>query len=493
MAEAYHLPPNSLREDPLLGRSPVAWRVEVNGEVTSALEEGLKRRIRRAVGQGANLLILELHCGGGDTVAASDLAKFFRNLTDGDGKMPVMTVAYIPENAPDTATFLALGCTEIVMNKNAETGDFTAFLYETRDGQKVPVETDKLKMESLVGLAQSQGYPPLLARGMLDRQVTIHHVVSQRGQHEWRFITGDELEEDKRSPEPKWGKAMLVKEGGPNGRSLVLKADDAKKLGLARYVVDGLPEVYALYGLNAEQVRQSRTDWLDDVATFLRMPIVSVFLVMIGITCLILELKVPGIGLPGVVAAICFVLFLWSHAPQISGQMTVLAIMLFALGLILLGLEIFVLPGFGVAGISGVVLVFGSLGLVVYGHWPQSSYEWVGFGKTLAPFSLSVIGAAISAFVLVRYLPNIPIANRLILKPEAEGGNLLAEETANPHSGYAALLGAIGVAATPLRPAGKVQFGDDFVDVLAEGSYIVPGTRVQVIEIEGNRVVVKEV
>jgi len=61
------------------------------------------------------------------------------------------------------------------------------------------------------------------------------------------------------------------------------------------------------------------------------------------------------------------------------------------------------------------------------------------------------------------------------------------------HAEYQALLGAIGVAATPLRPAGKTQFGDTFVDVVADGGYIMPGTRVQVIEVEGNRVVVKEV
>ena len=147
----------------------------------------------------------------------------------------------------------------------------------------------------------------------------------------------------------------------------------------------------------------------------------------------------------------------------------------------------------GVAGISGILLVLGSLGLVAYGHWPRSNEEWVGFGQKIGPFGISILGALALAFILARYLPNIPYVNRLILKPHDEAGEFGDEMADSVHPDMAALLGAIGVAATPLRPAGKVQFGDDFVDVVAEGSYVLPGTRVQVVEIEGNRIVVKEV
>jgi membrane-bound serine protease (ClpP class) len=96
-------------------------------------------------------------------------------------------------------------------------------------------------------------------------------------------------------------------------------------------------------------------------------------------------------------------------------------------------------------------------------------------------------------------LPSIPYASRLILKPPAEAHDGFDGDEAAAAAGeglqpeLAALLGAIGVAATALRPAGIARFGDDFIDVVSEGSYIAAGTRVQVVEIEGNRVVVKEV
>src|SRR5262249_43328379 len=142
---------------------------------------------------------------------------------------------------------------------------------------------------------------------------------------------------------------------------------------------------------------------------------------------------------------------------------------LFLLGLILLAIEIFVLPGFGVCGISGIVLILGSLALMTYGKWPADGSEWLSLSKKLAPFGMSLMGSVVLAIVLVRYLPSIPYINRIILKPQVDEEGT-AEVPLDPaQAKLAALLGAIGVAATPLRPAGKVQFGEEFVDVIAEG------------------------
>lgn len=492
VAEAYQLPPASLREDPLEGRTPVTRRFEVRGQVTKALVEGLQRRVRKEVGRGANFILLQLDCRGGDTQAARDLAEFLRTLKDDHGEYPVMTVAYIPERAPDTATFIALGCSEIVMGPNAEIGDFESVLYERRGNARVPAEEAvyQVKRDSLVGLAEVQGYPPLLFRGMLDKKVTIYRVHSLKGQSEWRLVTQEEWDDDQ-AGEKHWGNRELIKPGGADGVFLKLKAQKAKELGVAQEVVEDLPALYKHYGLR--HVRDVGPDWLDNFAAFLRLPAVAVFLVMVGIACLILELKMPGLGLPGVIAALCFVLYFWAHS-QLAGQITMLAVLLFVLGLILIGVEIFILPGFGVTGISGVLLLLISLGLVTLEKKPETSQEWISFGSTLGTFGLGLFGAVLVAMVVAWYLPHIPYASRLVLKPPSEEEELLEEDEVQVvHSEYGRLLGAIGVAVTTLRPAGMARFGDDFVDVMAEGSYIHPGGRVQVVEIEGNRVVVKEV
>jgi membrane-bound serine protease (ClpP class) len=232
-------------------------------------------------------------------------------------------------------------------------------------------------------------------------------------------------------------------------------------------------------------------DWLDELASFLRHPVVAVFLVMLGITGLILELKIPGFGLPGVVAALCFVLYFWAQS-QLAGHLTMLAVLLFLLGLVLIGVEIFLIPGFGVTGVSGIVLVLVGLALATLVKKPETTQEWVDFGTTLSQFGASLIAAVVAALALAWYVPHIPWANRLVLPPPS-GTDADGESTDGLDERLVALLGAIGEAATILRPAGKARFGEEYVDVVAEGSYVEAGARVQVIEIEGNRIVVKEV
>jgi membrane-bound ClpP family serine protease len=477
----YNLPRTSLQQP--LDR-PVAWRVVVSGPIDAKLKEQIDRRIRRALGQKANLLILQLECGdGASQTPAHELALILAHLNDNRRDNPVKTIAYVTEQARNTATFLAFACDQIVMDPKARLGDFDRFV-QTHPGVEATTRAN------LMEVAGKQHYPVILAEGMLSEDLRIHKARSKRGESREEFVSEQQLKTQKDDKDNLlWESKEVIK---PAGKYLTLDADTARSLGVARAVVRNLDELYDLEGVSPSDVRTADTDWLDDLGDFLRHPWTSVVLVMMGITCLILELKMPGVSLPGVIAAVCFVLFFWSHS-QLNGQIVWLALLLFILGLLLIGLEIFVLPGFGVSGISGILLVVAGLGLVAYGHWPRSEVEWRGFGQAVAPFGISILGALAAVFVLARYLPSIPLANRLILQPQSEADELSGEAPDAVQAELAALLGAIGVAATPLRPAGKVQFGDAFVDVVAEGCFVQPGTRVQVVEIEGNRVVVKEV
>lgn len=474
VAEAYQMPARSLREDVLQGREPVVWTVEARGVLNRLLEERIKRRIDHARGQHANFIILNLACGGGDPVAASALADYLRNLKDNEGRHPVMTVAHLTADAHDNALFVALGCNDIVMDKGAHLGGFEA----VADGE--------LLARALEQLAARRDYPPLLVRALIDAKGTVYHVRDTKSGAR-RFVRGEELAELNRAGR-NW------EPDGPNpikedGKLLVLDAPRAAELGLSRYTVDGPDAIYEKYGLEKTRIHQADGDWFEAFAAFLRNRLVATFVVMIGITCLILALKIPGIGVPEVIAALCFVLFFWAHA-QLA--FTWLAVLLFLLGLVFIALEIFVMPGVAVLGFSGVAMVLAGLGLATLERWPHTESEWVSTFGNLGQFGLAFLGAVFAAVALARYLPNIPYANRLVLAPPGERGEEAATESpeASPH---AALLGAIGVAATTLRPAGMARFGDNFVDVIAEGTYVPPGNRVQVIEVEGYRIVVKEV
>lgn len=486
VAEAYQLPAASLREDPLLGGSPVVGKVTLTGPVTMGMYESLKRGIRQAIAgrdrKHANFILLQLECGGGDLDAAYSIAKLLRTQMQDSGEAPIKTVAYVPRRAPDTAAIIALGCNEIVLGKGAEFGDFSNF------AGPPGTPPNQLRIEALRKLALEQNYPPLLVQGFLDRDLTLHYAKSIRGVGEWKLLDDDELKRDRDGKEPRWEVRTLVK---PPNQLLVLNAETAKDIGLVRHVVDGVPQLYEAVDIKESQVSPIGNDWLDDLAYFLRRPEMTVLLVLVGFICLFIELKIPGISFPGVIAALCFVLLFWANT-QFVGEIPWLAILLFLLALVLIALEIFVLPGFGVVGVSGAVLLILSLALVAMDQQPRTSQEWAQFGGWIATFAGSLVAAIVAAFTFIWYLPNIPYLNRLILKPALAGADGVGEEEATQPP-LARLLGDIGVAATPLRPAGKVKFGDEYVDVVSEGTFVPEGTRVQVIEIEGMRIVVKEV
>jgi membrane-bound serine protease (ClpP class) len=332
----------------------------------------------------------------------------------------------------------------------------------------------------LLPLAKEQGYPPLLFEATLTKDMVLYRVKTKEGEE--RLVT------DKDLPDPSLQKISRL-EAAP-GHFLKINAALADEFHIAQSVdIGSLAALYANYGIDSQHLRVARDDWLEQVAEFFREPIVNFVLIMVGIVGLIMELKLPGTTVPGVIAAICFVLFFWAYS--FVGQFTLLAVLLFVLGLVLIGLEIFVLPGFGFTGISGIVLLVSSLVLVTLERMPQTSQDWVNLGSTFGTFGLSLVAALAAAFLLAWYLPSIPYANRLVLRPPSDEQ---PDQSAGGHSAVdPALLGAMGFAATPLRPAGKAQIGDDFLDVIAEGDYVQPGSRVQIIEIEGNRIVVKEI
>jgi membrane-bound ClpP family serine protease len=277
------------------------------------------------------------------------------------------------------------------------------------------------------------------------------------------------------------------------GQLLKLNATQAADLGVARFTVDTRDPnaVYALYGVEPGKVREATPGWLDRFAEFIQLPVVTVLLVVIAFTGLILELKVPGLTVPGIIAALCFILVFWAHS-RFSGEVFMLAMLLFIMGLVLIGLEIFVLPGFGAPGIVGILLMFAGLGLVTFERVPQTGAEWGSFGMKMSTYMFAAIGSFVLAFTIARFLPRVPYANRMMLAPPTDA--VSGSESVLPGGSEAAsLLGAVGTANTPLRPAGVVRFADKFVDVVSDGGFIPAGSRVQVVAVEGTRIVVKEV
>jgi membrane-bound ClpP family serine protease len=483
VAELYGLM-SGVRDDPIEGRNPEPFVWTLTGEVDGAMRESLGRVLKDIRRRGGNVLILVPNVGGNDLPAARALADDLIK-AQADPDHPLQVIGFIPETAGAAATVVALGCTDIVMSRpkpgtdgeEAVIGDFEAYLKTARP------EDAAANLASIKELAANQQYPPVLIDGMFKKDIEILRVTGKADQRLRRFMTRDEFERNKAD----WAEGPTVK---PKGQLLKLTASQAAEYGLARLTVEGtdVREVTAAYGY--PPAKNPDPGWLDRFAEFLRLPVVTVLLVVIGFTGLILELKVPGLTVPGILAALCFILVFWAHS-RFSGQTFVLALLLFLLGLVLIGIELFVLPGFGAAGIFGILCMLAGLALVTLDRIPETGAEWGGLGLRVSQYLFAFMGAIALAIFIARFLPKLPGANRLVLNAPADAGSP-AEDL--PGAGEAAeLLGAIGTTNTALRPAGVVRFGDKFVDVVSDGGFVPAGTRVQVILVEGTRIVVKEV
>src|SRR5262249_6463443 len=158
------------------------------------------------------------------------------------------------------------GCTEIVMHKDARLGDFERYLTTVRDAGLV--------RKTLEGLANEQGYPQLIARGFLERDLVLHRVRTRKTPIERQIITAEDLARDKQGEQP-WSDEGRIKDADtrlPQAPAL------PRELGVARTVTQDPAEMYVLYGLDPAEVRLTGPDWLDRISEWLRQPIVAVFL-----------------------------------------------------------------------------------------------------------------------------------------------------------------------------------------------------------------------
>jgi membrane-bound serine protease (ClpP class) len=200
------------------------------------------------------------------------------------------------------------------------------------------------------------------------------------------------------------------------------------------------------------------------------------------------ELQTPGVGFAGLMSFIGAALFFAPH--YMMGLVESWEIVLFGLGVILLLAEIFVIPGFGVAGISGLILVIGSLMAALIGNVGLDFPAQGAINQALGTMAITLVLLGVFVFSLARYLPNSRSFNRLVLAPElssAEG--YTAAET------DLGIMGATGRAITPLRPAGTVELAESNrrIDVVTGGEFIQPGTLVRVVDVRGSRVEVRTV
>jgi membrane-bound serine protease (ClpP class) len=474
LARALDLAPESIEEDLALSENWTPIGVTLKGPITSDKVRRVQRIIEDAIrDRRINLVILEIHSPGGSISESIQLANF---LGPALKKEQVHTVAYVPSEARADASLVALACSQLVVHPEAILGG---------PGGAQPSKDDLDLLRKVAknpeGPWAHRGWSSVLA--MVDADMEMYEYV-RRGQRQ--LFSLEEMEElSKRDPTAaQWIKGQRVSIRGG------LKGAQAGQLGLADFVVRDFAELQKEFSLE-EGVPWAEPGWAQHLIDLLARPEVAGLLLAIGFFALYFELHTPGVGLGGFIATVCFLLFFWSRF--LGGTAGWLEVLLFLAGVACLLLEIFVLPGFGIFGLGGGLLIIASLILASQTFViPRNEYQVHQSMQSLMILIGAFGGVLILAWMTRKWLPRMPVLGRMFLPPpEPEEAEQIRQR--ERLADYTHLVGAVGIATTRLVPSGKARFGNELVDVTAEGELIERGQKIIVTEVQGYRVIVRPV
>jgi len=450
--------------DPSLDGGWKAAQIVLAGPITADSVARARQQIERAVADGVNFLCLRVDSAGGSPeqslVLANRLAAF--------DSARVRTVAYVPRQARGDAALVALACDELVMHPDAVLGGEGDASIGGRQATAVTASWRE-------GVAKQRERSWSLPVAVVVPGIDVEQATQQEtGRVE--YFSAEELAA--RDDRDSWKVGAKVGTG-----PIQLTGRSAESFGLATHVVDGFDGLVKTYGLTGD-IALSEPGWADRLLDALASPGLAWLLLLIGGAGLYIELHTPGFGLGGFVSMVAFIVYFWSQ--YLHGTSGWLEVMLFLAGLFCLAAEIFVLPGFGVLGLGGGVLLIASLVLASQSFvLPTNDYQIRQLQWSLLGILGAAVGVSLLGVLLRRWLPSTPVLRNVLLEPPSAVDDTLEED------GLEALIGMEGTTTTRLAPAGKARIDGRVREVTSDGSLVEPGTPVRVVEVRSGRVLVK--
>lgn len=423
--------------------------VPVKGEIERGLAYFVTRSIREAEENKAKALIIHMDTHGGDLMSTETIMEALLDCS-------VETYTFVDKKAFSAGAFIAAATKHIYMAPASVIGAATPIAMGPAGS---PQDTGKAVEEKITSgvralmaaAAEKNNHPRKIVEAMVDRDVEIKGVIEK-------------------------GKLL----------TLTSKEAEKKKIGLSEGTIENLDALIKKIGGENVQVVSTEISWSEKIARMVTSSGVRGLLLMLGLLGIYVELKAPGFGFGGTTALICFAFFFFGH--YIAGLAGWEELLLFTIGFTLLSIEIFVLPGFGIAGLSGIALILSSFvlamtsvrGIPAIPWWNQNQYEQAFYSVGIA-----ISGSIALGFLGFKYfLPKTHIWGKISLE------NAETKEKGFTVTSFEKFLGEVGLAQTMLRPSGKAMFGEEILDVVTEGDMILKDTKVKIIRVEGNRIVV---
>ncbi len=487
--------------------------VPVEGMINDVTLRSMKLRIEKAHNQGAQIIVLRMDTYGGLVTSALDISDYLKNLD-------LPTYTWVNPKAISAGALIALATDGIVMSPRSKIGD-CAPIQAGPQGAQPMGKTEREKIETIIreefrDSAQRNGYNEILCEAMITLGPAIYLIQHKEDESKKIFVRSGDLGKYKLKPpseaDERGGFLGLLKSAPSEwrivekvlekDRLLTLSQDEALRYGFTRAIVADESELSAHFNTRPDIVTY-RQDWSEQLAAWLTSPVVQSIIFLLFLLGAYMELQTPGLGLGGIVAVVCLVIML--GAPYLTGLAEVWELVLILIGVALLAVEIFLIPGFGLPGISGLILIFTGMMMAFVqsepgngGFIPTLPGTWAQLRMAVATLIGTLIAACVMFYFLSRHYGAIPVLNKLVLHESQRRSATVAETGASSRvestTGQTTIrVGQTGAAVTPLRPSGRVEIDGFIIDALASGEWVQPGSKVVVTEVQDCRIVVEEV
>jgi membrane-bound serine protease (ClpP class) len=424
-------------------KKQIIYQFSIEEEIAPPAVRTTNKAIEEAKRLNANYILIEMDTYGGLVDAADSIRTKILHC-------PIPVCVFIKNNAASAGALIALACDSIYMSAGATIGAATVV---DQTGNQVPDKYQSYMRKKMRATAEMNKRNPEMAEAMVDPDVVIPGVID-------------------------------------SGKVLTLTTQEAIKYGFCDAEVSSTEEIMKLLGIENYDIIKHTPSVIDKIIGFLIKPLISGLLIMIIIGGIYFELQSPGIGFPLGAATVAAILY---FAPlYLEGLAENWEILIFLLGIVLVGIEIFVIPGFGITGISGIILIVLSLTLSMIGNvgfsFPQNAIPAII--QALLVVIVAMIASISLSLFLSSKLANWGIFKKVSLATELEG-NVTTQMESNLNLN--SLIGKTAIVYNQCKPSGKAYIDDKLYDITLQNGFAEKGDKVVVVRTEGNFLIVKRV
>jgi len=415
--------------------------LEIRDEIDTRMTRYVELGIAHAEKAGADVVVIDMDTYGGVLTDAKDIVDKL-----GSFKKPIWV--FINSDAASAGALISLACDSIYMVSGASIGAATVV---DGSGQPLPDKYQSYMRSIMRATAEKHGRDPHIAEGMVDERIKI-----------------DSIKEE--------------------GRVLTFSSSEAVRYGYCEGIVTSVEDILKRNHVTDYNLSRYELSFSDRVVNIFLNPFISGILILIILAGIYFEMQAPGLGFAGFAALVALILYLVPY--YLTGLAENWEIIVFFVGVAFIAAEIFVIPGFGVAGITGLILTLGSLVLIMLNN-DAFDFGFVSYIAILRAFAVVMVGAVGS--IVLFFVATSRLSNSRSMNP------IILSETQPRAAGYTAsfrlesMIGRMGTAQTVLRPSGKVLIDGKVYDAFTRGEYIERGTPVEVISEETTSLKVKPV